>query len=131
MNSHLPIPEEVDVVARGIVDAAYKVHLEVGSGLLESAYEHCMAHELRKRGFTVRTQVIMPITYDGVQIDAGYRIDMIVNECVIVEIKAVQEMHPVTKAQILTYLKLSKLRVGLLINFHVTLIKDGIKRFAH
>jgi GxxExxY protein len=130
MSGHLPIGDEIDFVARGVVDAAFKVHSEMGAGLLESAYELCLAHELRKRGFVVRTQVTMPIVYDGVQIDAGYRVDLLVNECVIVEIKAVQEMHPVFKAQLLTHLKLARLRIGFLINFHVTMLKDGIKRFA-
>ena len=128
MNEHLAVPEEVDAVARGIVDAAFKVHTELGAGLLESAYELCLAHELRKRGYTVRTQVMLPIIYDGLQIDAGYRIDLLVNECVIVEVKSVQDMHPVFKAQILTHIKLAGLRLGLLINFNVALIKDGIKR---
>lgn len=128
MSEHLPIPEDVDAVARGIVDAAFKVHTELGAGLLESAYELCLAHELRKRGYIVRTQVTLPIVYDGCEIDAGYRIDLLVNECVIVEVKSVQEMHPVFKAQILTHIKLAKLRLGLLINFNVALIKDGIKR---
>jgi len=114
-----------------IVDAAMKVHTELGPGLLESAYEACLAHELRKRGLKVERQRVLPIVYDGVLIEVGYRIDLLVEETVIVELKAVQEMHPIFKAQLLTHLKLSELKIGLLINFNVLRLKDGITRMVN
>ena len=114
-----------------IIDAAMKVHTALGPGLLESAYEACLAHELRMRGLHVQIQVVLPIEYDGVKLDAGYRIDLLVESCVIVELKAVEKMNPIFEAQILSYLKLSKLEVGLLINFHVPRLKDGLKRIVN
>ncbi len=125
-----PIPDEVNNVARTVVDAAYRVHSTLGPGLLERVYEVCLAHELRKRGLTVETQVDLPVIYDGVRLDAGMRIDMIVAGNLLVELKAVETMHPVHKAQLLTYLKLTGHRLGLLINFNVPLIRDGIERLA-
>jgi GxxExxY protein len=111
-----------------IVDAAIKVHSILGPGLLESAYETCLAYELRKRGFNIENQVLLPIVYDEVKLDAGYRLDLLVEDQVIVELKAAETMNPVFEAQLLSYLKLSKKRLGLLINFHVQLLKNGIKR---
>ncbi len=102
-----------------IIGAAMKVHSALGPGLLESAYECCLVHELRKSGFKVETQVSMPIVYDGVRLDAGYRIDLMVEDAVIVDLKCVDAFTPVHEAQLLSYLKLSGKRVGLLINFHV------------
>ena len=114
-----------------IVDAAMRVHSALGPGLLESAYEACLAHELRKRGFRVRTQVPMPIIYDGIRIKVGYRADMIVDDIIIVELKTVIKLQLIDEAQLLSYLILSKLQVGLLINFHSVHLKDGIKRMIN
>ncbi len=114
-----------------IVDAAMKVHTVLGPGLLESAYEACLAHELRKRGLKVHTQLELPIDYDGVRLDVGYRIDLLVEDRIIVELNAVSEIHPIHQAQLLSYLKLSKKKIGLLINFHVLRLKDGIQRIAN
>ena len=112
-------------------DAAMKVHSVLGPGLLESAYQACLAYELRKRGFSVACQVPLPIIYEGVQVDVGYRIDMIVQDAVLAELKAISKLLPINEAQALTHLKLSGYRVGLLINFHVLRLKDGIKRFVN
>ena len=114
-----------------IVDAAMHVHSALGPGLLESAYEACLAHELRTRGLCVSTQVALPVRYEDVQVDAGYRIDLLVEDSVIVELKSVDKIAPIHEAQLLTYLKLSDKRVGLLINFNVLHLKDGIKRMAN
>ena len=115
-------------VAREVVDAALAVHRELGPGLLESAYEQCLAFELGRRGLTVERQKEVPIMYQGTRIDAGYRIDLLVDGSIIVELKAVDRVAPVHKAQLLSYLRLAELRIGFLINFHVRLLKDGIRR---
>jgi GxxExxY protein len=125
-----PIPAELDILARTVVDAAFKVHTELGPGLLESVYQACLQHELRKRGLHVESQVALPITFDGLLIEAGLRIDLLVESKLIVEVKATEENHPVHQAQLLTCLKLSQKRLGLLINFNVPRIRDGIKRIA-
>jgi len=125
-----PIPPETNEIARQTVDAAFAVHTALGPGLLESVYEVCLVHELRKRGLTVRQQVVLPVHYDGVRLDAGLRLDLLVNDTVIVEIKAVENLLPVHKAQALTYLKLTGCRLALLINFNVPVIKEGIHRLA-
>lgn len=125
----MSLPPEVNATADQIFDAAFKVHRELGPGLLESSYRDCLAHELRLRGLVVETEVALPLTYEGLHIGRGYRIDMLVNGCVIVEIKAVEAMAPVCQAQLLTYLKLSGIRLGYLINFNVPMIKEGIKRY--
>jgi len=119
----------INQVTHGIIGAAMKVHSALGPGLLESAYEACLAHELRKAGFDVKMQVELPVIYDGVCIDLGYRMDLLVNDCVVVELKCVEKIMPVHEAQIISYLKLSGKRVGLIINFHVRHLKDGIRRF--
>jgi GxxExxY protein len=124
----LPVSFELERIAAEVVDGAFKVHLALGPGLLESVYETCLAHELKKRGLQIQTQVAFPIVYDGVRLDAGLRIDLVVESQLIVEIKAVETMQPVFEAQLLTYLKLMQKRLGLLINFNVSRIKDGIKR---
>jgi GxxExxY protein len=121
---------EVEAIARDAVDAAYRVHQRLGPGVLESAYETCLAHELRKRGYHVETQVVLPILYDGICLDAGYRIDIWVNRLLIIEVKAVDKMNPVFEAQVMTYLKFSDNELALLINFNVALIKEGIKRIV-
>ena len=114
-----------------VVDAAIKVHTALGPGLLESAYHACLAHEFRRRGFTVRCQVPLPVAYDGIRLDVGYRIDMVVNEDVVAELKAVSKIAPIHEAQLLSHLKLSGFRIGLLINFHVVRLKEGIKRMVN
>jgi GxxExxY protein len=121
----------VDEIASEIVDAAFKVHVALGPGLLESAYEACLAFELRKRGLSVEQQKPQAISYEGLTIDAGYRLDLLVADCVIVELKAVEQLLPVHQAQIITYLKLSGKSLGFLINFHVPVLKQGIRRFAN
>lgn len=122
---------DIEAVASDIVDSAFKVHKEFGPGLLESAYQQCHAYELRKRGRQVLTEVVLPIVYDGQKIDAGYRIDMIVDELVIVENKTVEAILPIHTAQLITYLKLKDCRLGFLINWNVKLIKNGIVRIAN
>jgi GxxExxY protein len=114
-----------------VVSAAIKVHTALGPGLLEGAYEPCLAYELRKRGLRVRTQVVLPIVYDGVRLDAGYRVDLLVEEVVIVELKTVTRVLPIHEAQLLSYLRLSGCKIGLLINFHVRQLKHGITRLVH
>lgn len=122
---------EINEVTGQIIDAAMKVHSTLGPGLLESAYQACLAYELRKRGLTVDVQLEVPIEYDEVRLDVGYRIDLLVECTVIVELKAVSEIQPIHEAQLLSYLKLSNKKIGLLINFHVLRLKDGIKRMAN
>lgn len=121
---------ETDKVATAVVDSVFRVHSSLGPGLLESVDEICLVHELTKRSLHVQRQVCLPVLYDGLQLDGGLRMDLLVESCVVVELKAVDELHPVHKAQVLTYLKLSGHRLGLLINFNVALIKDGIRRIA-
>ena len=123
-----PLPSEVETVATATVDAAYKVHRTLGPGLLESVYELCLAHELRKRGLEVRTQLQLPIIYEDITIDSGLRPDILIADVLVVEVKAVERIHPVHQAQLLTYLKLMRKRLGLLINFNVPVISQGIKR---
>jgi GxxExxY protein len=118
----------INEVSGQVVDAAMKVHSALGPGLLESAYEGCLLYELRQRGLHVASQVGLPVQYDGHQIDVGYRIDLLVEDQVVVELKAVESLAPIHEAQLLTYLKLSGKKVGLLINFNVLHLKDGIKR---
>jgi GxxExxY protein len=122
---------EINKVSGMIIEAAMKVHSALGPGLLESAYEACLLHELRKIGLKVMSQVSMPIFYDSTEIDAGYRIDLIVEDSVIIELKAVEKTLPIHEAQILSYLKLSGKKLGLLINFNVVHLKQGIKRIAN
>jgi len=122
---------EIEAVAKDIVDAAYKVHKEFGPGLLESAYQQCHAYELRKRGRRVLTEVVLPIVFDGQNIDAGYRLDMLVDGLVIVENKTVENVLPIHTAQLITYLKLKNCKLGFLINWNVKLIKNGIARIAN
>jgi GxxExxY protein len=117
-------------VSRAVNTAAMKVHSALGPGLLESAYEACLAFELRQAGHKVECQLALPIVYDGVQLDVGYRIDMLVDDVVVIEIKCVEAINNVHKAQIISYLKLSKRSLGLIMNFHVAHLKDGIKRFV-
>jgi GxxExxY protein len=128
--AHQEVAADIDRVARTIVDAGLRVHQTLGAGLLESAYEQCLAYELTSRGLSLQRQVALPIVYHDVKLDAGYRLDLLVQTSVIVEIKAVEALTRLHGAQMLTYLKLSGLRLGLLMNFNVALFRDGVKRFA-
>jgi GxxExxY protein len=123
--------EEIEQIATQLVDAMLAVHRELGPGLLESTYQACLAHELRLRGIEVRCEVELPVHYRGLRIDVGYRIDMLVADCIPVENKSVQALAPIHEAQLLTYLRLSGRRLGFLVNWNVPLIKDGIKRMAN
>lgn len=125
-----PISAEIDHIARSVVNGVFRVHDSLGPGLLESVYETCLDHELRKRGHEVRRQVVVPVVYDDLRMAEGFRLDLMVDDRVIVEIKSVEHMLPVFEAQILTYLKLPRLRLGFLVNFNVAQIKDGIRRLA-
>ena len=122
-----PTPEH-DFIARQVVDSAFAVHTTLGPGLLESAYEQCLACELGFRDIAVQRQVTAPLVYRSTRIDAGFRMDMVVGGLVVVEVKAVEKTLPIHEAQLLTYLRLSRHRIGLLMNFNVMLIKDGIRR---
>ncbi|PKL82368.1 MAG: GxxExxY protein [Ignavibacteriae bacterium HGW-Ignavibacteriae-3] len=124
-----PLSEEEENIGRIIVNSAFKVHTSLGPGLLEKVYEVCMAHEIVISGLNVKRQVDIPITYDGITFDEGLRLDLLVDDKVICELKAVDQLNPVWEAQILSHLKLTGLRLGYLINFNVALIKHGIKRF--
>jgi GxxExxY protein len=114
-----------------VVDSGLKVHRILGPGLLESTYKTCLVHELRKRGHAVVTEVAVPITYEELRLDVGYRADILVESCVLVEVKAVAKLIDVHEAQLLSYLRLSGHKVGLLMNFHVLRLKDGIKRLVN
>ncbi len=123
-----PVSDKVNEVSRAVVDAVFQVHKELGPGLLERVYEVCLLHELGKRCLKVDSQIDLPVFYDGVKLDAGLRVDLIVEEKLLVELKSVEVLHPVYKAQVLSYLRLTGLRLGLLVNFNVPVIRDGIKR---
>jgi GxxExxY protein len=121
----------INDVSGAIVDASIKIHMTLGPGLLESVYEAVLEKELLKRGLRVRRQVPVPIRYEDLTFDEGFRADLIVEECVVVELKSVEQFHPVHAKQVLTYCKLLDFRLGLLINFGAALLKDGIKRIAN
>jgi GxxExxY protein len=121
----------LDEIASIIVDSAIKVHRTLGPGLLESAYQKCLAVELRNRGLRVECEVPVAFLYEGVQIDVGYRADMIVEDCILIENKTVDQLIKIHEAQILTYLKLRHYQLGFLLNWNVNLMKDGIKRIAN
>jgi GxxExxY protein len=120
--------EEIERIGKEIVDAAFKVHSKLGPGLLESAYRVVMAYEMRKRGLEAQVEVPIPVVYEEVRLDAGYRLDLLVNRVIIVELKSIEKLAPIHEAQLLTYLKLTGLRLGYLFNFNTKLIKDGMKR---
>jgi GxxExxY protein len=122
------IPAEVERLARIVVDAVFAVHTELGPGLLESSYEACLSHELRFRGVNHQLQLPVALDYKGVHVEAGYRADMIVEEKLLLELKAVDQLLPVHTAQVITYLRLKKFPLGLLVNFNEVLIKHGIHR---
>ena len=121
---------EFEELSRAVIGCAIEVHRELGPGLLESAYEQCLAHELRLKGIAFELQKVMPVEYKGVLIDCGYRLDLVVEGRLIVELKAVSAIEPIHEAQLLTYLKLAKVKTGLLINFNVPLLREGIKRLV-
>ena len=123
-----PIPQEVEMIAKNVFDCSLKVHKTLGAGLLESVYETCLAHELTKIGLKVERQIVLPIVYDGITLDAGMRLDIWIERKLIVEVKAVENLVPIHKAQLMTYLKLTNNRLGLLTNFNTILMKNGIKR---
>ena len=122
---------ELNRITEIIIGAAMAVHRELGPGLLESAYEACLAYELPDRGLSVERQKALPVRYRGVNVDCGYRIDLLVEGKVVVELKAVERLEAIHKAQLLSYLKLSGCKVGLLINFNVKVLKDGIRRLVN
>jgi len=125
---YIILTEREERAAKAIVNAAFVVHKKLGPGLLESIYEVCFCFELRKLGLTVKRQVPMPIVYDGNVFDEGFRLDVLVDDLVVCELKAVEATHPVFEAQLLSYLKITGKRLGFLINFNVPLIKNGMKR---
>ena len=124
-------PTADSALTGAIIGAAIEVHRALGPGLLESAYEECLAVELADRGLRVERQTVLPVIYKGRTLDAGYRIDLLVNSEVIVELKSVQKLEPIHDAQLLTYLKLAGIRHGLLLNFNVAVLKDGIRRMVN
>jgi GxxExxY protein len=126
-----PEKQRLDAITDKIIGAAISVHRVLGPGLLESAYEECLCFELSQMGLKFQRQVPLPVQYKDVTLDCGYRIDIVVENSVIIEIKAVERLIPVHEAQLLSYLKLSKLRVGLLMNFHVPVLKSGLKRIVN
>lgn len=128
MHQFKPLSDEEEGVGKAIVNAAYEVHNALGPGLLEKVYEVCLCHVLRKNGFDVKRQMDIPITFDGLFFEEGLRLDMLVNDLVICELKALENVNPVWEAQLLSHLKLTGKRLGYLINFNVPLIKNGIKR---
>ena len=121
----------MDQLSEKVIGSAIKVHKELGPGLLESAYQVCLTYELRDSGLLVETQMPLPVVYRGVKLDCGYRLDIVVAKQIIIELKAVERLQAIHEAQLLSYLKLSGLPVGLLMNFHSQLLKDGIKRLVH
>lgn len=123
--------DRLNGITENIIGAAIEVHRALGPGLLESAYEACLAFELSRRGLNVASQKPVPLVYQGVRLDCGYRIDLHVEGLVVVEIKSVDALAPIHEAQVLSYLKLSGSKVGLLINFNVTVLRDGIRRFIN
>jgi GxxExxY protein len=125
-----PIPEDVEKIAAMVVDAAYAVYRNLGPGLLEKVYEICFCHELSKRGLSYNRQVDIPIVYEDMVFDEGLRIDVIVEDCIICELKALETVNPVWRAQIISHLTLTEKRLGFLINFNVPRFKEGIERFV-
>ena len=122
---------ELNKISGDIIDSAIFVHKKFGPGLLENVYEVALANELKKKGYNVKRQSALPVIVDDVKLEVGFRIDLLVDNMVIIEVKAVESLHPIHFAQTLTYLRLSDLRLGLLINFNTALLKDGIKRVVN
>jgi GxxExxY protein len=125
------VKERLNEITEAIIASAIAVHRALGPGLLESAYEACLAYELAERGWAVERQKGLPVTYRGVKVDCGYRVDLLVDRLVVVELKAVERIERIHEAQLLSYLKLSGSQVGLLINFNVKVLKDGIRRMVN
>ncbi len=119
-----------DDLSNKVIGCAIEVHRELGPGLLESTYEHCLAHELSLNNIDFRLQHPLPVVYKGVHLDCGYRIDLLINERLIVELKSVDQIKGIHEAQLLTYMKLARIKTGLLVNFNEKLLKNGIKRFV-
>ena len=128
---NVPIPAGTEEVAKMVLNAAFRVHTTLGPGLLESVYETCLAHELKGMGVKFESQIAIPIAYNEILIESGLRLDLLVEKCVIIEIKAVETIIPIHKAQLLTYLKLANIRLGLMINFKVIHLRDGIIRLVN
>lgn len=122
---------KINCITETVIEAAIEVHRELGPGLLESAYRECLCHELSQRGLAFKKEVDLPVSYKGIKLDCGYRIDIVVEDSVIVELKTVEKLLPVHEAQLLTYLRLSGMTVGLLLNFYTSVLKNGIKRMVH
>jgi GxxExxY protein len=120
----------ISEITGAVVNSAMKVHSLLGPGLLESAYQFCLAHELTSRGLEVATEVALPVVYEGHKLEVGYRIDLVVEHRVVFEVKSVEAIHPIHEAQLLSYMRLSGIKVGLLINFNVLRLRDGIKRMV-
>jgi GxxExxY protein len=125
-----PTKEELNLLSERIIGAAIAVHRELGPGLLESAYEACLEFELLDQGLNIQRQLELPVVYRGIRIDAGYRIDLFVESKVIVEVKSVEKLIPIHDAQLFSYLKLTGCHLGLVLNFNVRVLKDGLKRLA-
>lgn len=125
-----PISQDIELIANKVFNCGLKVHRALGAGLLESVYEVCLAHEIDKIGLKAERQIQLPIVYDGITFDAGLRLDLWIDRKLIVEVKSVESLLPVHQAQLMTYLKLTENRLGLLINFNVTLFKNGVKRIV-
>lgn len=127
-NTFLPLSNKEELIGKQLVNIAFTIHKTLGPKLLESVYEKCFCHELRKRNIKFVKQKLVEIIYDGIKIDEGLRIDILVDDEIVVELKAQENHHPVWEAQLLSYLKLTANRLGFIFNFHVPLMKDGIKR---
>lgn len=126
----MTVSQEIDRLAKEIVDCAYTVHKEIGPGLLENAYEILMVEEITSRGLSVKTQVPLIVKYKGTKVDMAYRLDLVIEDKILIELKSCEKLLPIHEAQILTYLKLSDYSLGFLMNFGSTLIKDGLRRFV-
>ncbi|BBE17948.1 NADH:ubiquinone oxidoreductase subunit 5 [Aquipluma nitroreducens] len=122
---------EFNEITEKIIGCAIEVHKQLGPGLLESAYEECLAYELNNLGLKIERQKAVPVVYKNIKLDCGYRLDILVEDLVIIELKAVDILNPVHEAQILTYMKFARKNIGLLINFNVTLLKNGLKRYRY
>ena len=125
------VAKDEDRLSKIILDAAFRVHTAIGPGLLESAYEACLAYELRNEGLNVATQVPLPLIYREVRLDIGYRLDLLVEDLVVVEVKSIESLSAIHQAQVISYLKLSGKKLGILINFNVLRLRDEIKRVVH
>ena len=123
--------DRLDQITRRIIGAAIEVHRHLGPGLLESAYETCLAYELKQLGLSVQQQRALPVVYKDVKLDCGYRLDIVVEDAIILEVKAIEQLAPIHDAQLLSYLRISGLKVGLLMNFHVRVLKNGLKRIVN